>query len=371
MNKYTASATVAMNQRVAAKKNAGIQVYNFAVGDPSLPVHPCILEAVSKKMIEARSSYPPVEGILELRKEASHWLNTSYATDYSEKEVLVSCGAKFALFALLQAYLQKGDEVLITSPFWVSYPGLAVLSQATPKILVSTEETGWKITEEMILTAATDKTKMLIFNNPCNPTGALYTKEEIECILQAAKKANLLVVADEVYSGLVYDGAFISCGAFTKHRDHVVVVQSCSKNFAMPGWRVGFLFAPEEIGKRVIPFFGQSITAAAECSQWAALGALRSSETVICYVRDAMKRRRDLFFSFIQKVEPPKAALYAFVPVGEDSSTFCEQLLETCSIAAVPGSAFGQEGYVRFAFSEPEEVLVEGLKRLKKWGKGL
>jgi aspartate aminotransferase len=362
------SATVAINQEVLAKKQAGEKVYNLAAGDPAIAVHPCILQACLHKIAKGESSYPPVEGIGELRTACAHWLNTSYSTDFSAKEVVVTCGAKFALFATMQALLQEGDEVLIVAPYWVSYPSIALMHRAVPKILHTTANTGWKITGEQILHHATGKTKLLIINNPCNPTGALYTRDELEVILMAAKKANILVVADEVYSGLVYDGAFVSCGSFAQYRDQVVVIQSCSKNFAMPGWRVGFLVAPDAIVKRVIPVLGQSITGTATCSQWAALGALENSGLVTEYVREAMRKRRDLFMRFIKKIEPPKAALYAFVPVEEDSSSLCMRLLREENIAAVPGIAFGKEGYVRFAFSTSEEELRLGLQRLTEGG---
>ena len=229
------SATVAINSMALLKKQRGEKVHNFAAGDPILPSHPKVIEAVMKELASKHVLYPPVAGRADLRKEACHWVNTLYNCAYEEENTLVTAGGKFAIFAALQILLKEGDEVLIPSPYWVSYPQITRMFKGVPVILPTHQ---WKLTPETLKTALTPRSKILILNSACNPTGALYSKEELEALLKIAEEEGLFVISDEVYSGIVYDGhRFYSCGMLAKNR--VLVVQSCSKNFGMTGWRVG------------------------------------------------------------------------------------------------------------------------------------
>jgi aspartate aminotransferase len=379
MNTLSASATVTINAIAKKKKINGEKVYNFAAGDPVLPNHPSITQRVMRETENKFCPYPPVEGIPELRSLAAEWMNTTCHTDYSKENVLVTCGGKFALFALIYSFLQQGEEVLIPAPYWVSYPDIVKMAGGTPRIIPTCAENDWKITGQDLLRHVTPNTKILIFNNACNPTGVLYTKQEISDILAVAAKSGLRVISDEVYSGLVYEEpGFISCGTFPEHRERVLIVQSCSKNFGMTGWRVGFIFAPEDVIKRLAILQSQSTTGTALMSQWAAVGALENAEEVNCYVKETMRQRRDLFVHtfhslFLCSLPEIKSALYAFVSLASmgmektiNSVAFCEQLIASHNIALVPGTAFGIDGHARFAFSETEADIREALHVLKK-----
>ena len=237
------SATVAINSMAMEKKARGETVYNFAAGDPILPSHARVIEAVEAEMRTEMILYPPVAGIPELRQCASQWMNENYATSFTEENTIVTAGGKFALFAAIQLLLKEGDEVLIPCPYWVSYPQIVKLFKGHPVILPTIEKNQWKLTPEILKQHITANSKILILNNAGNPTGNLYSKEELKTLLDMAAEYNIFVISDEVYSRLVYDDhQFFSCGALT---DQVLVIQSCSKNFAMTGWRIGFGFGPK------------------------------------------------------------------------------------------------------------------------------
>lgn len=379
MKEITPSATVTINSLAKQRQQKGERVYNFAAGDPVLQAHKTIVESAVAQASKRVVPYPPLEGLPELRRLVSEWMNTTYHCHYTPANVLVTCGGKFAIFGLIYSLVERGEEVLIPAPYWVSYPAIVEMAGAVPKIIPSTVEQGWKISGDDVRRYATPKTKVLLFNNASNPTGVLYTKEEVQSILQAAKELNLMVISDEVYSGLVYGPEeFVSCGSFLQYDEIVVVVQSCSKNFGMTGWRVGFALGPESVVKALALLQGQTTTGTALPSQWAAVGAFENASEVNGYVKEAMKRRRDLFVHtynalFPESIELPSSALYVFPTIRstgvtsvEDSVRFCEELMRSEGIALVPGIAFGVEGYVRFAFSEEEKQIEEALHALKR-----
>lgn len=373
------SATVTINSIAKKKQLAGEIVYNFAAGDPILRTHETILNGVIEETKNGFSPYPPVDGLPELKTLAANWLNQEYDSAFTPSQVLVTTGGKFALFAALYVLLEQGDEVLIPSPYWVSYPEMVSMANGKPIFIASTKENAWKITPKSLLSHISPKSKILLLNSASNPTGSVYTHKELEELLDIAKSHNLLVLSDEVYSGLIYENTpFISCSSFPEHRDRVIVVQSCSKNFGMTGWRVGFAFGPEKIIKSLCAFQGQTTTAAAWMSQWAAIYALKNKKAVNSYVKKEMLIRRDLFVStynalFQEPIKAPGSAIYAFVSLQslgvqkmQNSVLFCEQIIAASNVALVPGIAFGQEGYVRFAFSETETSIENGLHLLKK-----
>jgi len=379
MKTISASATVTINSIAALKRKCGELVHNFAAGDPILDNHPSIINSAMEHVKKGVNPYPPVEGILELRRLAAEWVNATCQTQYAKENVLVTCGGKFALFAFFYSLLQSGDEVLIPEPYWVSYPDMVKMAGGVPSIVPTQAENGWKLTPRDLVAMITEKSKMLIFNNACNPTGVVYTRQEVSEILDVAKKFDLMVLSDEVYSGLVYEEpGFVSCGAFPEHSERVFVVQSCSKSFGMTGWRVGFALGPEKVIKGLTSIQSQTTTGTALVSQWAAVGALENAAEVNVYVKAAMKKRRDLFISiynslFPMQLDKIESALYAFVPLYSmgvkgitDSVAFCEQMIKNGNIALVPGTAFGVDGHVRFAFSETEENINQALHALKK-----
>ncbi|NCS72364.1 MAG: pyridoxal phosphate-dependent aminotransferase [Candidatus Magasanikbacteria bacterium] len=370
------SATVAVNNLALKKKAAGERVFNLSAGEPFVPTHSAVLDAARCALDEDKTNYTPVAGIPELRQAAVQFMNRTYGTAYTFDQTVITCGGKFGLFALFQVLLNPGDEVLIPAPYWVSYPSMVQLAGGCPVIIDTEESIGWKITPEYISSHCTEQTKLLVLNNAANPTGVLYTKEELQALLAAAKSRGLFVVSDEVYSGLVYDGKeYMSCGAFAEFHDMVIVVQSVSKHFAMTGWRAGIVFGPEEIMKKIITLQGQSTTGTSSITQWASVAAFDHAEEICSFIRDTMQHRRDVFFDalfdvFGVRFEKPVSALYGFFPMSHfgvhnmDSVTFCTDVLDTVNVAMVPGSAFGKEGYVRCSFGLVESELHDAVAAL-------
>ncbi|MBU6382996.1 MAG: pyridoxal phosphate-dependent aminotransferase [Verrucomicrobia bacterium] len=347
------SATGAISAKADELRRKGRRVYNFSVGDIILRNHPLLIEAAQKVLHEGVSPYPPIAGLFELRTAASQWMNERYGSSYSVEQTVVTTGGKFGIYAALQVLLNPGDEVIIPAPYWVSYPEMVQLAKGKPVIV----QTRWKLTPELLQKAITPKTKALILNNACNPTGALYSREELEALMQVALKAKLWIISDEVYSEIVFDGAqFISLAQFPSMQERCIIIESCSKNFAMAGWRVGFAFGPQKIIDQIIALQSHSTTSTSYMSQKVALAAVQNWKTVAEYVRESLRPRRKLFFDTLQ-VEAPPSAIYYFAKVDG-----CEEILEKTGVALVPGAAFGTPGYARFSFSATESEIREGLK---------
>jgi len=377
------SATVTINTIAQQKKKSGQRVFNLSAGEPIMNTAQYMKETVDWAMDHGQTLYPPVAGIDELRTRASNWMNDLYKTNYEVKNTLITCGGKFGIYLLLQSLLNDGDEVITIAPYWVSYPPMVTLFGGRPVIVDTQESDGWKVRPGDIAKACTSKTKLLILNNGSNPTGVLYTEDELREILKVCKEKNIFVMSDEVYSGLTYDKDYVSCGQFWDHSDHVVVIQSCSKNFGMTGWRVGIVFAPEEIIKKLITVQGQSITGTSIISQWAAVAAFEKAHKITPEINKEMKHRRDVFTNTFNELFPganlkaPHAAFYSFIPMKafgrafHDDVKFCERALEEGNVAMVPGTAFGKPGYVRVSFGAKPEELKDAVKALAGYLKSL
>jgi len=372
-----ASVTVSLNN-LAREKAKTEQVHNFAAGDPAIACHPSIMMRAKETLDLSYHMYPPVKGLPELRKLLVDWYNEDYRAHFEIEDSLVTCGGKMALSLSLQALLRPCDEVLILSPYWVSYPDIVRLFKGVPKIVKTTAEKNWKVTVEDLKGALTVRTKVLIINSANNPTGALYTKEELKSILQFAKENQIVVISDEVYSEIVFDEhRFVSCSSFEEFKDHVIIIQSCSKNFGMTGWRVGFALAPKEFISVLAVLQSQSLTSAPLICQKAAIGALEKRKEVSGLIQEEIRKRRDLFLLEFNKrfgvtLQAPISSMYLFVSLQDlgidslDSVWFCQELLKKGNVSCVPGMAFGQEGYVRFAFSESEKNIKAGIEALQK-----
>ncbi|KTD11189.1 aspartate aminotransferase [Legionella gratiana] len=372
------SATVAINSLAQQKINAGLKIYNLSAGEPKLLPHPIITTAVTHALEQGLTLYPPVSGIAELRYLACEWMNNSYNCSFKNENCLVVNGGKFGIYLLMQLLIQNNDEVIIPSPYWVSYPEITHLFGGTSVIVETNEAEGWKLTPKALKNACSAKSKILILNNAANPTGALYTKSELTTLLHVAHEQDLLVIADEVYSGLTYDGhTYISCGSFSQFSDRVIIIQSCSKNFSMTGWRVGFVFAPETIIQPLTALISQSTSGVTTLGQWAAIAVLNNSNVGL-WVQQCMQRRRDCIIHALDKyfgltITPPLSSLYIYSSLknlgvkNQSSEEFCKQALEKANVALVPGTAFGNEGYVRLSFGGSEEDLQSGIQKLAQW----
>lgn len=372
----TPSATVAINSLALQKKQAGERVYNLSAGEPMIDTAENIKQAAINAIRENKTHYPPVAGLPELREEATIWLNYNYGGNYQPENVLVSTGGKMGLYLLLQALIAPGDEVLIVSPYWVSYPSMVELFGGMPKIVEGKEKNNWRVELEDLKKNCFAKTKILILNNGSNPTGVLYSRKEIETILEFAVEKNLFVISDEVYSGLVYDNnQFISCASFPKFRNNLAVIQSCSKNFAMTGWRVGFVFGEKNLIQVLTSLTSQSTSGVATVSQLAAVAALQNSKIIMPQIQAEMQKRRDVFCdafaeNFGVALTKPPSGLYCFIPLAtfgtkvSDSVQFCQNMLSEANVAMIPGASFGHEGFVRCSFGERPEELELALKHL-------
>lgn len=389
--KLQASVTVMINSLAQSKKAQGIRVFNLSAGEPKL-MTPEVVRNEAIKFIEIGDiPYPITAGQPELRKAATDWLNSHFATNYKTEECIVTTGGKFGLYLMLQ-YLcgansplksSKDDlvSVLVPSPYWVSYPAITKIMGGEPIILKATEQTAWKITPEMVRAAYTPTTKILILNNGVNPTGVIYTRAEMKALMDLAHELNLLVIGDEVYSGLVYtDDEYVSCGSFTEYKDNIIVLQSTSKSFAMTGWRVGFMFARKDLIDALNALTSQSTTGVSMVCQYGAIGAFKHADEITAWVNSVMKQRRDVFLeafkdSFGFALPTPKATLYAWTSLASlgvhniSDEEFCLRALDEANVATVPGSGFGQPGYIRFSFAAEEEDLVAGVQALAKFAK--
>lgn len=372
------SETLAINALAKEKKAKGETVYNLSAGEPMLSVPKIVKEGVMHALSHEETHYPPIPGIPELRKEISLWMNKNYGTKYSSENTLVTAGGKFGLYILIQAFIQKGDEVLIQSPYWVSYPRIVEMFGGKSIVMDTSEKDGWKISAKHIQKYATKKTKLCILNNGSNPTGAIYSKKELEEILSECEKRNIFVISDEIYSTLVYDNKkYVSAGSFSF--GNVAVLQSASKSFAMTGLRVGYIFSNKEIIGTLSRITSQSTSGVTTLSQYAALYALKKADAISGKIRTEVQKRRDVLVKEIQnslgkKVPKPVAGLYVFMPLSvfgtkEDSHTFCMRAMREANVAIVPGSAFGKEGYVRLSFGEKAELLRKGVRKLAGWVK--
>lgn len=373
------SSTVAINSLALQKKQAGERVYNLSVGEPMIDTPELIKLSAIKSIQENKTHYPPVSGLVELKDIAVSWMNRKYLANYNSDEVIVTAGGKFGIYLTLQSLLQSGDGVIIISPYWVSYPAMVKIFGGVPQIVETSEDNNWEVSISDLKNSINEKTKILILNNASNPTGVLYSKEEIADILEFAKQNNLIVLSDEVYSGLVYDGAeYISCALFQEYKDNLIVIQSCSKNLTMTGWRVGFVFGPADFIKTLTSLTSQSTSGVTSISQYSALAGLQNIESISLEINNEMQTRRDFFVStfnnlFNAELKSPASALYCFIPLSAfgventDSIKFCEDILKETNVALVPGVAFGKEGYVRCSFGENIEELGEALRQLVKY----
>lgn len=373
------SSTLRINALANKKKNSGEKIYNFSIGEPVIDNNDLIIQGTIEALKNKRAGYPPAAGISELLDLSAAWLNKKYRCQYDLKETMITCGGKYGIFLTLQALLDAGDEVIIISPFWVSYPEMIKIFGGTAKIYETEEANGWRVDVPRLGKLISEKTKAIIINNAANPTGHLFSREELGGILKLAHDNNIFIISDEVYSGLTYDNnRFISSGEFPEFKDKIIIIQSCSKNFAMAGWRVGLVFGPPEIISCLSVLQSQSITNTSIVSQWAAVAAFRKAEEISSEVRKAMQARRDCFVRtfnelFSKKISAPPSSLYCFISLfdlgraGNNSDEFALELMDKANIALTPGSGFGKGDYVRFSFGISENDIKEGLAALKDY----
>lgn len=370
--------TLAINTRAQELRARGVDVINFAAGEPDFPTPLFIREAAKKAIDDNFTRYTAVAGIPELRAAAANYFQRHYQTPVDPQSIIIGAGGKQCLYTFIQTMLNPGDEVLIPSPCWVSYPDMVLLADGVPVTVPAGSETGFKVTPLMLEAKTNEKTKLLILNSPCNPTGAVYSDREFMNIMRWALARNIYVLSDEIYDQLIYKpAAMTSAITWFEHCPELVgVVNGLSKSYAMTGWRVGFMAAHPEIIKKMSMLQGHSLSNVCSVAQKAALAALAGSDECVREMREAFARRRDLAMSHVLKwskaiCPEPAGAFYVFPDISgyfndrlHNSVEFCTWLLETAHVAVVPGAAFGDDKCFRISYALSDEHLRVGLERI-------
>lgn len=373
------SPTLAITAKAKALKTQGVDLIDFAAGEPDWDTPLFVKEATVKALEEGFTKYTPSAGIPELREAICEKLRRENGLNYTPDEVIVTAGGKQALYNLFMALFEEGDEVIIPSPYWVSYIAMALLSGARP-VLVDTENNGFKLAPEDFKKAITPKTKAVVINSPCNPTGVVYDEEELSSLAEVALEKDLWIISDEVYEHLTYDGikhcSIASLAPEVKQR--TVVVNAFSKTYCMTGWRVGFAAGPREVISAMEVIQSQSTSNVTSFVQKGALSALRNPQDFVKALRDEFQRRRDVIYTLVVsrlglRCVKPSGAFYLFPDfrpflgkVLKDDQELCKYLLERAKVATIPGSEFGKEGFLRFSFCTPEPALREGVERIRQ-----
>ncbi len=383
LNRLAPSATLAMSQKSSEMKASGIDVINLSVGEPDFNTPDHIKEAAKKAVDENWSRYSPVPGYPDLRKAIAAKLKNENHLEYTENEIIVSNGAKQSVCNTVMALVDDGEEVIIPAPYWVSYPQMVKLAGGTPVIVEAGFDQNFKMTASQLESAITDKTRLVILCSPSNPTGSVYSAAELESLAQVIlRHEDLFVLADEIYEHINYVGAHASIAQVPGMKERTIIVNGVSKAYAMTGWRIGYIAAPEWIVKGCNKLQGQYTSGPCSVSQKAAMEAYLASQDCVEEMRKAFERRRDLIYSLAKdipglEVNKPEGAFYLFPKCssfygksdGErkisSSTDLAMYLLEVGHVATVGGDAFGDPDCFRMSYATSDENIVEAMKRIK------
>jgi aspartate aminotransferase len=371
----TPSLTLSIDSKAKAMKAEGIDVCGFGAGEPDSDTPEHIKRAAIEALEAGFTKYTPNAGIPELRQAIADKLAADNGLNYRAGQIIVSNGAKHACYNAILATCQPGDEVIIPAPYWVSYPDMVRLVGADPVIVPTSERNAWKMRPEDFENAMTPRTKMLIMNSPGNPTGSLYTREELEAIVNVAAEEDIYVLSDEIYEKLVYDGAkHVSIGSLSQEAyDLTITINGFSKSYAMTGWRLGYLAAPDAVSRAVDSIQSHTSSNASSFSQYGALAALKGDQQPLADMREEFEMRRNYMFDRISKISnvtavKPQGAFYILVNIsqlGLTSQNFADRLLSKANVAVVPGAAFGDDRTVRFSYATSLDVIKKGLDRFQ------
>jgi aspartate aminotransferase len=371
------SPTLALDAQAKQMKAAGEDVISFCAGEPDFDTPQHIKDAAAKALADGFTKYTPSSGIPELRKAIAQKFALDNGIRYEPSEIIVSCGAKHSCYNVFLALCNEGDEVIIPAPYWVSYPEMARLVGADPFIVPTTEAAGFKITPDQFREAISPSTKLLVLNSPGNPTGAVYTREELEALVAVAAEDDIFILSDEIYEKLVYGGAtHVSPASLSDAaRRLVITVNGFSKTFAMTGWRLGYLGAPEPIARAIDSIQSHATSNPTSFAQKGALAALTNGHDFLAQWVLEFDRRRQRFTSGLNAIEGIRCpeslgAFYLFPNIssfGITSAEFAARLLDQQKMAVVPGSAFGTEGYIRISYACSSAQIEQGLERLARF----
>jgi aspartate aminotransferase len=371
----TPSLTLAVDAKAKQMKADGIDVVGFGAGEPDFQTPKHIIDAAIKALQEGFTKYTPSSGIPELRQAAADKFKRENGLSYKPSQIIISCGGKHSCCNVVLATCNPGDEVIIPAPYWLSYPEMARLAEATPVILQTSDKTEFKITPEQLRAAITPRTRLFILNSPNNPTGSLYTPDEIKALGDVCVEKDILIMSDEIYEKLVYDGArHASVAAFSQeHYEHTILVHGLAKAYSMTGWRIGLTAAPEPIAKAIDAIQSHSTSNPTSFAQKGAVAALNGPQDHIAAWLEEFGRRRAYAWKKLNSIPGiscanARGAFYLFPNIskaGLGSIEFCAQLLEQEKVAAVPGVAFGADDYIRISYATSMKNLEKGLDRLE------
>jgi aspartate aminotransferase len=371
----TSSLTLSIDSKAKAMKAEGIDVCGFGAGEPDFDTPEHIKAAAVAALEAGFTKYTPSSGIPELRQAIAEKLQADNQLNYRANQIIVSNGAKHSCYNAILATCQAGDEVVIPSPYWVSYPDMVKLAGAEPVIVPTTERNSWKMRAEDFENAMTPRTKMLILNSPGNPSGSVYTREELQAIVDVATEEDIYILSDEIYEKLVYEGAeHVSIASISKEAyDLTITVNGFSKAYAMTGWRLGYLAAPEAVAKAVDSIQSHSTSNPCSFAQRGALAALKGDQQPLQDMHDEFDMRRNYMYDRITKIPnitavKPQGAFYVLVNIsqlGLTSQNFADRLLSKANVAVVPGAAFGDDRTIRLSYATSIDIIKKGLDRFQ------
>ncbi len=381
LHHVTPSLTLAIDSKAKALRAQGINVCSFAAGEPDFDTPEHIKAAAAAALEKNFTRYTAVAGILELREAIAKKFLADNKIEYQAEEIIVSNGAKQSCFNAIMATVGEGDEVIIPAPYWTSYPEMVRLAGAQPVIVPTTAENHWKMTARDFENAMSPRTKMIIINSPSNPTGAIYTQEELRALAEVAADEEILILSDEIYEKLCYEEAsHVSIASVTPEaHDLTITINGFSKTYAMTGWRLGYLGAPQKIVKAIESLQSHSSSNACSFAQYGAVAALEGSQQCVLDMRDEFNIRREYMFSRLQKIDrisvlKPSGAFYMLADItsfGMSSTNFSDRLISKSNVAVVPGVAFGHDKTIRLSYAVGMDVIKEGLDRLEDFCKTL
>lgn len=371
------SLTLAISAKAKALKAEGIDVCSFSAGEPDFDTPAHIKAAAQKALQDGKTKYGAAAGEPKLREAIARKLREDNGLCYNAENVIVTNGGKHSLFNLMLALIEAGDEVIIPAPYWLSYPEMVKLAEGTPVIVTTDASSGYKITPDQLRSAITPKTKLFVLNSPSNPTGMIYTPEEIKALAEVVVESNIWVVSDEIYEKILYDNAeHLSIGAVGPEIfDRTIISNGFAKAYSMTGWRLGYLAGPVELIKATTTIQSHSTSNVCTFAQYGAIAALESSQDCVEEMRQAFAQRRQVMFERLNAIPgffcpKPDGAFYMFPDIsktGMKSMEFCNALLESHQVAVVPGIAFGADDCIRLSYATDMASIEKGMDRVEKF----
>jgi len=377
VGQVTPSITLAIAAKAKAMKAEGIEVCNFSAGEPDFDTPAHIKAAAKIALDQGKTKYGSAAGEPKLREAIARKLQTDNGLSYAAKDVIVTNGGKHSLFNMMLALIEPGDEVIIPAPYWLSYPEMVKLASGVPVIVQTDASTGYKITPAQLRQSVTPKTKLFILNSPSNPSGVVYTPAEIQALAEVVVEKDILVVSDEIYEKIIYDGAkHVSIGSLsTEIFERTIISSGFAKAYSMTGWRIGYLAGPSELIKATITIQGHSTSNVCTFAQYGAIAALESPQDCVEQMRQAFAERRQVMLHRLNAIPgltcaPPDGAFYMFCNISKTGLTsleFCDELLESQQVATIPGIAFGADDHIRLSYATDMASIEKGMDKLDKF----